>query len=445
MLGLKPERARFCVRLFLASVIVLALWFIDLEDFGIDVYQPIWGFVTVQVVAQPIVGDSTTKGVQRCLGTIIATVLSAIIRFVLKELNLYGWPGVAISVLTVNTVVSYIEQSPSVKTFKYTFVMSRAACGIIVCYDYVNDEQTSIAFMRVSSITGGCTLWLVIERMYGYDSFASDRIVTIMSTSIESLSGLIATVSNNRRQEAEDVLHRNAKLEKADDEVISKFQALTSTRKKEDAMLAAIDWEFKPLRRFGSRRHFYLPIARSKGKMYAEVFRRCRQSAIFVTTMSSLLSESLEAETISPESKVWMTVFFNSLDSLSLIYSELATELGNRHLIDTAQMRRRITRIRGDMEKALSAEAVKLLAKPDLLLSDQSSGLFSAERSQRSCDTVATESEANAFVTDFASLTCGRRNFRQILVHGEELIDAVGKAQELNKHVFHVRGLSQSP
>lgn len=98
-----------------------------------------------------------------------------------------------------------------------------------------------------------------------------------MSTSIESLAELVKLVSVNRRKETEGVLYRNDNLEEADDEVISKFQQLTSTRKKEDATVAALDWEFKPLSRLGSRRHFYLPITRSKGEMYLEVFRRCRQ------------------------------------------------------------------------------------------------------------------------------------------------------------------------
>uniref|UniRef100_A0A7S3EC68 Uncharacterized protein n=1 Tax=Rhodosorus marinus TaxID=101924 RepID=A0A7S3EC68_9RHOD len=277
LLGLKPDRARFCLRLFLASAIAIALVFINMQDIGVDVYQPIWVFVTVQVVAQPTVGDSTTKGVQRCLGTIAATVLSGIVRFVLRMFHLYNWPEVIISVLSINTVCSYVEQSPSVKTFKYSFVMTRVACGLIVCYDFINDEQTSIAFLRVSSIVGGCILWLVVERIYGYDSFASDRIVMMMSTSIESLAELVKLVSVNRRKETEGVLYRNDNLEEADDEVISKFQQLTSTRKKEDATVAALDWEFKPLSRLGSRRHFYLPITRSKGEMYLEVFRRCRQ------------------------------------------------------------------------------------------------------------------------------------------------------------------------
>ncbi|KAJ8906765.1 hypothetical protein NDN08_003253 [Rhodosorus marinus] len=445
LLGLKPERARFCLRLFFASAIAIALVFISMQDIGVDIYQPIWVFITVQVVAQPIVGESTTKGVQRCVGTIAATVLSGIVRFALRVLHLYNWPEVIISVLTINTVCSYIEQSPSLKTFKYSFVMMRVACALIVCYDYINDEQTSIAFLRVTSISFGCILWLVVERIYGYDSFASDRIVTMMSTSIESLSEMIKLVSVNRRKETEGVLHRDDNLEEADDEVISKFQALINTRKKEDAMLAALDWEFKPLSRLGSRRQFYLPIARSKGEMYAEVFRRCRQSAFFVTTMSSLLSESLEAETISRESEVWMTVFFDSLDSLAMVYSELALELGDRHVINTAEMRERVNRIRVDMENALFGEAVKLLTKSDILLSAQPPGLPPAEKSHKSFDTVATGCEANAFVTDFASLTCARRNFRQILVVGEELLDAVGKSQELNKHEYRVRRSSPTP
>mmetsp|Transcript_2636 Transcript_2636/g.7922 ORF Transcript_2636/g.7922 Transcript_2636/m.7922 type:complete len:96 (-) Transcript_2636:1878-2165(-) len=69
-LGLNVTSARFCVKLFIASTISLLLVFIPATRHFFK--KPAWIFATVQVVAQTTIGDSSSKGFNRVLGTAVA-------------------------------------------------------------------------------------------------------------------------------------------------------------------------------------------------------------------------------------------------------------------------------------------------------------------------------------------------------------------------------------
>lgn len=63
-------RARFCVRLMIASAITLVFVFVQAIENALK--KPAWAFITVQIVAQASAGSSTVKGLNRIIGTSLA-------------------------------------------------------------------------------------------------------------------------------------------------------------------------------------------------------------------------------------------------------------------------------------------------------------------------------------------------------------------------------------
>ena len=98
------RRLIFAVKVGIATMLTTLLTLVD------DVYAfnelGAWATITVVITMQPTVGSTTNKGIQRCLGTVFAAAVAALVGVSAREL--LPWPeagkvvvGLAVGSVTV--------------------------------------------------------------------------------------------------------------------------------------------------------------------------------------------------------------------------------------------------------------------------------------------------------------------------------------------------------
>ena len=105
MVDPSQRRLIFAVKVGIATMLTTLLTLVD------DVYAfnelGAWATITVVITMQPTVGSTTNKGIQRCLGTVFAAAVAALVGVSAREL--LPWPeagkvvvGLAVGSVTVN-------------------------------------------------------------------------------------------------------------------------------------------------------------------------------------------------------------------------------------------------------------------------------------------------------------------------------------------------------
>ena len=104
MVDPSQRRLIFAVKVGIATMLTTLLTLVD------DVYAfnelGAWATITVVITMQPTVGSTTNKGIQRCLGTVFAAAVAALVGVSAREL--LPWPeagkvvvGLAVGSVTV--------------------------------------------------------------------------------------------------------------------------------------------------------------------------------------------------------------------------------------------------------------------------------------------------------------------------------------------------------
>ena len=108
------RRLIFAVKVGIATMLTTLLTLVD------DVYAfnelGAWATITVVITMQPTVGSTTNKGIQRCLGTVFAAAVAALVGVSAREL--LPWPeagkvvvGLAVGSVTVPAQLA-VEPQP---------------------------------------------------------------------------------------------------------------------------------------------------------------------------------------------------------------------------------------------------------------------------------------------------------------------------------------------
>ena len=117
MVDPSQRRLIFAVKVGIATMLTTLLTLVD------DVYAfnelGAWATITVVITMQPTVGSTTNKGIQRCLGTVFAAAVAALVGVSAREL--LPWPeagkvvvGLAVGSVTVPAQLAVEPQlSPS--------------------------------------------------------------------------------------------------------------------------------------------------------------------------------------------------------------------------------------------------------------------------------------------------------------------------------------------
>lgn len=80
--------------------------------------------------------------------------------------------------LPLTVVAAYLQMMPSMKRFNYSLLMFRVTLGLIGIADYIQEESETMALHRILNIVIGCALWLIVERIYFFGSYASTELRT---------------------------------------------------------------------------------------------------------------------------------------------------------------------------------------------------------------------------------------------------------------------------
>ena len=170
MVDPSQRRLIFAVKVGIATMLTTLLTLVD------DVYAfnelGAWATITVVITMQPTVGSTTNKGIQRCLGTVFAAAVAALVGVSAREL--LPWPeagkvvvGLAVGSVTVPAQLAVEPQpqpSPSPSPLTLTthhspFTLALTRCCSTGCR---HSPSTRRGSTRSSSRTSPSTLTLAL-------------------------------------------------------------------------------------------------------------------------------------------------------------------------------------------------------------------------------------------------------------------------------------------
>jgi len=98
-----------------------------------------WATITVVITMQPTVGSTTNKGIQRCLGTVFAAAVAALVGVSAREL--LPWPEagkcvVGLAVGSVSMLLNWLSTRPEWAAWQYSLFLSYLTFDFLVLRAY---------------------------------------------------------------------------------------------------------------------------------------------------------------------------------------------------------------------------------------------------------------------------------------------------------------------
>ena len=170
------RRLIFAVKVGIATMLTTLLTLVD------DVYAfnelGAWATITVVITMQPTVGSTTNKGIQRCLGTVFAAAVAALVGVSAREL--LPWPEagklvVGLAVGSVTVLLNWLSTRPEYASWQYSLFLSYLTFDFLVLRAYRETPAASLS--RVLMIVAGVALALVVmwtpPQLLAYEQAAS--------------------------------------------------------------------------------------------------------------------------------------------------------------------------------------------------------------------------------------------------------------------------------
>jgi uncharacterized membrane protein YccC len=176
MVDPSQRRLIFAVKVGIATMLTTLLTLVD------DVYAfnelGAWATITVVITMQPTVGSTTNKGIQRCLGTVFAAAVAALVGVSAREL--LPWPEagkvvVGLSVGSVTVLLNWLSTRPEYAAWQYSLFLSYLTFDFLVLRAYRETPAASLS--RVYMIVLGVALALAVmwtpPQLLAYEQAAS--------------------------------------------------------------------------------------------------------------------------------------------------------------------------------------------------------------------------------------------------------------------------------
>jgi len=256
---------------------------------------------------------------------------------------------------------AYLQFVKELKQISYAFLMFRVTLGLIAIPDYLDGEDETVALHRILNIFVGCLLWLVIERLYFFGSYASSELVDLMGGTLVKLAELTRSICESHQKELRAIIGDNSLDVLFEEDMIAKYNAISFSRKQANTHAASIEWEIRLLRRMDTRGKIYYPLGRCNGKLYAEVLNEIRRCAFAVTMMSNLFRESFDVIGWTLYSEHTMQSIFSALGRLADVYDEMAQCLLSRNIVNAADTCKKIDDIERQMSEQVRQTCTELL------------------------------------------------------------------------------------
>ena len=170
------RRLIFAFKVGIATALTTLLTLVDdayaLNELGA------WATITVVITMQPTLGSTTNKAIQRCVGTVFAAAVAALVGVSAREL--LPWPeagkvlvGLAVGCVTV--LLNWLSTSPEYAAWQYALFLSYLTFDFLVLRAYRETPAASLS--RVVMIALGAALAALVmflpPQLLAYEQTAS--------------------------------------------------------------------------------------------------------------------------------------------------------------------------------------------------------------------------------------------------------------------------------
>ena len=210
MVDSSSRRLIFAVKVGIATMLTTLLTLVD------DIYAfnelGAWATITVVITMQPTVGSTTNKGIQRCLGTVFAAAVAALVGVSAREL--LPWPEagkvvVGLAVCLVTVLLNWLSTRPEYAAWQYSLFLSYLTFDFLVLRAYRETPAASLS--RVLMIVAGVALALVVmwtpPQLLAYEQ-AADHLEAQLRDCADAVRAVTHTFASGRTLRRLDSIDR---------------------------------------------------------------------------------------------------------------------------------------------------------------------------------------------------------------------------------------------
>ncbi|KAI5078644.1 hypothetical protein GOP47_0006315 [Adiantum capillus-veneris] len=235
-----------------ASKVGLTLALVSLSVLLQDVFDKlgpnsVWAILTVVIIFEYTVGATLSKGLNRGLGTILATSLGLFVDYMANYIGASLEPFfVGFSVFVVGMMTTYIRFVPSMKAkYDYGVVVFLLTFCLVVISGYKVSDNIDVVFDRIVTVMVGVTICLLVS-IFIFPIWAGDDLQDLVTKNFEgladSLEECLKEYFGGVRKSC-SVPSKICKDQPFDDKIYKGYRGVLISKQTEESLAIFASWE----------------------------------------------------------------------------------------------------------------------------------------------------------------------------------------------------------